>query len=299
MKGSVRGEFKAIDMFSDATYGNKREMMYMIVPDSEGVYGGKYDLEYTFKEVLPSTFAHEMQHLMNFYHHAMTPTGEESVDDKQIAGIPNMDIKEEVWLNEGLSHLVEDLTGYGQSKNINMYLNALVTPLSPIAGGSFPCCGSEQRGGIYLFLRYLYEQHPEPMEFLRRLVISKLHGIENLEKAFNGLNPDFNEFKEFFLHTGVALALTDTNATLDSHFIYQPRKFNEGTQQWQGVCLACPEGSYYLGRYNYQPMRKRVEGTCQLFIDFRNDGYIKSIPTTLSLSVSPDSKPQGALVRIK
>ena len=107
--GVVGGFFFERDLFptsDDPTDGlqgcatsNVGEMFYVLVPDPSGVYS----IPHTQTDVLNltvGTLAHEYQHLINAGHRLY---------------VTNASAFEDVWLNEGLSHIAEELLYYRQS----------------------------------------------------------------------------------------------------------------------------------------------------------------------------------------
>ena len=112
-----------------------------------------------------SLLVHEFQHLINFNEHVLERRGE----------------GEESWLNEGLSHLAEDLvSGYSESgndDNIAAYLrDPEATGLIGDAGGY-----SARRGAAYLFVRGLHDRFGPGI--IQRLVATGLADRSNVEEA--------------------------------------------------------------------------------------------------------------------
>ena len=94
--GIVAGFFCPTDLGSGS--GNQAEMFYLVMPDPSGEYTAAPDAGLTKEEVLTfvnGTIAHEFQHLIN----AQTGSG---------GGFA-------VWLNEGLSHLAEEVVGHAST----------------------------------------------------------------------------------------------------------------------------------------------------------------------------------------
>ena len=95
-----------------------------------------------------ATIAHEYQHLINFY--------AKSINRGVVGG-------EEVWLDEGISTLAEELVGYGADayKNAAAFLNDMGST-SMTGFGLLNDSGTsdsvERRGAVYLFLRYYFEE---------------------------------------------------------------------------------------------------------------------------------------------
>jgi hypothetical protein len=100
----VGGLFAGRDLEPVATCAasNEGEMFYMPVPDVNSTINGKYtDTAQVARAVLP-TLVHEFQHLIN-------------AGRRQY--INNAPTAEELWLNEGLSHIAEELLYYRMSGN--------------------------------------------------------------------------------------------------------------------------------------------------------------------------------------
>ena len=137
-----------------ATQFNNGEVFYGMVPDPAGTVSCTFTTSYV-KTILPVTFIHEFQHMISFNQHVLLRGGD----------------TEALWLNESLSHLAEEIVGLhydslndvatasrffiGDLYNAYLYLRnpaatALVTETPP---GDL-----EQRGGGWLFLRYVEDQ---------------------------------------------------------------------------------------------------------------------------------------------
>jgi hypothetical protein len=81
---------------------NEGEMFYMPVPDPNSTINGAYTNEAFFAQTVETTLVHEFQHLINAGRRVY------------VLGTTNL---EEVWLNEGLSHIAEELLYYKESGN--------------------------------------------------------------------------------------------------------------------------------------------------------------------------------------
>lgn len=183
----------------DCPGSNVAEMFYLMVPDPDGLVS---DPRTKAKVVsfTSGTVAHEYQHLINASRRLY-------VND---AG----DVQEEVWLNEGLSHIAEELNflhtaGLGVRQNIDSA--ALSTPRAAAAYTTFsannfgrlrrylPLTESQgpigsspgdgdlpTRGAIWTFLRFAADHQTGPGDgtVWYRLVNTKLSGIDNLTKVF-------------------------------------------------------------------------------------------------------------------
>ena len=188
-RGFVRGFFYGHDLSSVAATSNRGEVFYAYVPDPSG----QWSCAHTKAEVLanlPPTFVHELQHMVSFGAHTIQRGG----------------ASEETWLNEGLSHVAEELgslywearfpppSGRANAAQIfpdssTPYINPNLLysyrflfssgsySLTACAPGSF--CSLNERGGAWIFLRWLADQKGEGV--LRQLVQTALTGRSNLE----------------------------------------------------------------------------------------------------------------------
>lgn len=220
--GIVTGFFFGGDLLSNTgsnPASNEMEIVYVLVPDDTGAHGNVIPTSFAMSNLLTAVVPHEVQHLLNYNQHVLVNAGS----------------TESSWLNEGLSHLIEDLVGYGQENpsRVDIYLDSPSTALIP---SSSP--GLAARGASYLFLRHLYEQAADQGAFLSNLVNTDQTGVANVETAFAG-NSDFDDWKEMLIHWSVAVAATDQNITNDSEYIYQSRTFNSTTGHYQGICMSC------------------------------------------------------------
>ncbi len=100
----VGGISTARDLFPVSTCpaSNEGEMFYMPVPDPDKTINGNYAIKSDIARPVLSTLVHEFQHLIN--------------DGRRIY-VNNASSAEEVWLNEGLSHIAEELLYYRISGN--------------------------------------------------------------------------------------------------------------------------------------------------------------------------------------
>jgi len=81
---------------------NEGEMFYMPVPDPNKTINANYSNKTALSNTVVGTLVHEFQHLINFGRRVW---------------INNASVAEEVWLNEGLSHIAEELLYYQVSGN--------------------------------------------------------------------------------------------------------------------------------------------------------------------------------------
>lgn len=153
--------------FQGCATSNVGEMFYVLVPDPNAVYSDKR----TASDVLtltPGTLAHEYQHLINAGRRLYVNT--------------SADYPEVVWLNEGLSHIAEELlfykaTGLGPRENIDLNTaRSVSSQFSEYQGSNFgrfdefitspaqtsPYADNDNlntRGATWDLLRYLADHH--------------------------------------------------------------------------------------------------------------------------------------------
>lgn len=202
--GVVDGLFTARDLFpADPVNGcvasNEGEMFYMPVPDPNKTINGNYAVKADLSSTVLATLVHEFQHLIN-------------------AGlriyVNNASSFEEVWLNEGLSHIAEELLYYRVSGNspmsnialtllrssqaqldaVNTYqLNNLgrisAYMSSPETNSPFSQTdGLEMRGAIWQLLRYSADRKGGLQQNTwSALVNSTLSGQANFNSVFGDI----------------------------------------------------------------------------------------------------------------
>ncbi len=178
----VTGFWFARDLY-DLENSNQREIFYTAVADPSGSYGARISENFAVSNILRGVFPHEFQHMIN-YNEKVNVAGGSS---------------EETWLNEALSHLAEDIFDQDDDRYMRQSGNEnparIASYLDNISETCFTCGSNlRQRGGSYLFLRYLYEQahgEGEQVELLNSLVQSPLAGIENITATLGGTSDDF------------------------------------------------------------------------------------------------------------
>lgn len=205
----ISGFFFARDLFprtdspdlgagSGCPTSNVAEMFYLMVPDPNGVVNGNKESKEFVQHVSVSVTAHEFQHLINAARRLYVNTTATDF--------------ETVWLNEGLSHVAEELLFYTQSaglaprmdidsirissstknidaynfdqaQNFGRYRSYLQKPSanSPYA----PNDSLETRGATWSFLRYAADHRgTSDGDTWRKLVNSTTEGIGNLQNVF-------------------------------------------------------------------------------------------------------------------
>ena len=201
--GAVLGFFFSRDLLpksgaSNSCAGsNVGEMFYIMVPDPAGTVSDPRTKGFV-DTIAAATIAHEFQHLINASRRIY------------VNGAP--DTNEEPWLNEGLSHIAEELIFYRASRmsprqnidsaaikaagqrpmlmlyqqgNIRRYQQYLRSPdaNAPMAENDLLAT----RGAAWAFLRYAADRtRASDGDFWKRLVNSRVTGARNLEAVLAG-----------------------------------------------------------------------------------------------------------------
>lgn len=187
----IGGFFNAIDLdiwTNIPGTSNHGEFFYAIVPDPDGAFSPvQHEIADTILS-LQSIFAHEFQHMIN--------TGQRYILQGS-ASSPD----EQLWLNEGLSHLAENLCGYDaqNTARVKLYLHGGVHGEASLTQG--PATLAE-RGAAYLFCRYLADRWPGST-FTRSLIGGPAAGPANVAQATG------ESFTQLFKDWVAALYLDD------------------------------------------------------------------------------------------
>jgi hypothetical protein len=204
----ILGFFFARDLFptepnghlQGCRYSNEAEILYLLVPDPDGtIHGNRRSRSFVDRRV-PSTLVHEYQHLINAA--------------RRLHVVRTSTPFEETWLNEGLSHIaeellffraaglepgndlaIEDLRAGGDRvmdaindhhlANVLRFRHYLRAPASnsPYDTGAL----LPTRGAAWHFLRYALDRRGgAPQEVLRPLVDGPGIGVANLASALGG-----------------------------------------------------------------------------------------------------------------
>lgn len=200
----VGGLFAARDLIaSDSTEGcigsNEAEMFYMPVPDPDSTINKNYKSKTNLGRSAASTLSHEFQHLINASRRLY---------------VTNASSFEVVWLNEGLSHIAEELGYYrasGNGPNANLSLQqvaasqAMVDAFNGYSAQNFarlfaylaaPATNSpystvdglETRGAIWQLLRYSADRKGgNELTYWNALVNARTNGQANFNAVFGNI----------------------------------------------------------------------------------------------------------------
>ncbi|HEX7941082.1 MAG TPA: hypothetical protein VF488_04730, partial [Gemmatimonadaceae bacterium] len=186
-EGYVSGFFFGVDLTPTAAHSNQGEIFYSMVPDPDSTFSCPHtvaDVEFN----TPATFIHEFQHMISWNQHVIVRNGPD----------------EETWLNEGLSHIAEEMGSryyehkypapLGRTNPAQLFpdsaegfisgdlFNAYSFMLEPARWSitEFLSRGRvEERGGAWLFLRWLGDQKDSTI--YAKLDQTVLTGVANVE----------------------------------------------------------------------------------------------------------------------
>lgn len=191
----VGGFFFVRDLFpkAECASSNAGEIFFMLAPDPTGVFGNTFSKAFV-EQVTVGTLAHEYQHLINASKRIVNPAAD----------------WEETWLNEGLSHIAEEMVFYraaGLSPRQNIdgsrfgtqpfdqaYANYMHQNLGRLRSwlgapeSNAPYAANDElatRGSAWIYLRYMADRRgPSDGDVWRRLVDNAEAGAANIEEVF-------------------------------------------------------------------------------------------------------------------
>jgi len=293
---------------------NEAEMFYLLAPDPNGTVNTNRRTKDEVTLLNLTTIAHEFQHLINSSRRLYVNTGAR----------PN----EETWLDEGLSHLAEELlyfriTGVTSrqnlgltdvagnatrsdqfrnyaSQNFSRFYSYLIAPEvnSPYA----PNDSLPTRGAIWNFLRYAAGRQGADGEapFLRSLVNSNTTGVANLQNVLSG-----GQFADYLRDWSVSLIADDfspsTTAALSQSYIMPSWNFRSifpGLRFSGGAAL----GVYPIATRSLlsgSPQRVMLAGGTSSFVRFGIPAGRSAVIRVSSNGALPPSTLRYALVRLR
>lgn len=287
--GMVTGFFYALDLFSRQKYpmSNEREMICALVPDPKGKFG--LPLSHSFaRQITKGVLPHEYQHMISFNQHYFVNGGS----------------SEEAWLNEGLSHLAEDLytldeldfmAGFGlENPSRVLRYFAEIPNICFICGSNFA-----QRGGAYLFLKYLYEQAEwgnfsgvdSGNELLTILLDTNARGVGNVVRAVFG-SEDKTLFKDLMGYFALAVYLSDTEYVTDQRFEITGIPLRGLVQDNRGSNLNGPA----IQTVSSWPFTDTLKGSGITYLKIPTS-LLKQNPQGLGLTLSGDASFGGYIVK--
>jgi Bacterial Ig-like domain (group 1)./Peptidase M30. len=290
---------------SQCPASNEAEVMFLMVPDTAGVINGNRRSKAQVLAFSDGTAAHEYQHMINagrrLYVNAVSSF-------------------EEGWLDEGLSHIAEDLNFWRASglttrsnldsrifsdtkladaystfeaNNILRYQTYLARPETQAPIGTDPLDTDLQtRGAIWSFLRFAADHLPVGTEddLWFKLVNSKTSGVANLTAALgsppNGLLRDW----------AISVFLDDNAPNVDPRF-QQPSWNMRNLLTNAGTSLAYPLLTHVLS--DGRASLTQIAGNGVGFFRFSVASDQEALLTVNSGGVPVPSTIQIAVVRLK
>ena len=186
---------------SECASSNQAEILYMLAPDEAGTVKGNARSRALVRRVTLGTVAHELQHLINASGRVY----------RSSAGA-----FEDTWLDEGLSHIAEELSFYAagpaqplQNYDLNgiratetrrLAFNKLMTQnmarfndylkKGPTSSPYDTNDSLATRGAAWAFLRYLADRKGGDQEaFFRAIVQSGVQGMASVQRGLGGSDP--------------------------------------------------------------------------------------------------------------
>jgi hypothetical protein len=247
----VAGFFYGRDLFpkSDQTgfrgcaASNSAELLYMLVPDPNGTINGNRRSREFVRDRTVGVLAHELQHLINA--------------SRRLRVVRTQNWSEEFWLNEGLSHIAEELVFYAatpwsarqnlpidviraNTSGLNAFNQYQVTNAARLSGymrrpeSASPINGTDlpTRGAIWGFLRYAADRRSgSESEFWRRLIDAQVTGYDNLAGALQASPMDWMQDWVVSLYTDdfIAVPVQYTQPSWHSRSILPALSSNAGS----------------------------------------------------------------------
>jgi hypothetical protein len=228
---------------SECPTSNVGELFYMLAPDPAGDVNGNVRVASFVMEKTLGTLAHEFQHLINASRRLYVNAASEL---------------EEVWMDEGLAHVAEELVFY-QGSGLTPGSNLAVADiadggqkqkaffkyaesnfgrlrqwlLDPLGSGPFQTDDDlATRGAIWAFLRYAADRVGGTQSaFTKALVNGTTGGMDNLEAALGGdADPWFRDFAVAMYadDAGLSPAAVYTQPSWNFRSIYENLDYDPG-----------------------------------------------------------------------
>jgi len=194
------GTFKGVSFSEACPTSNQGEFFYMLAPDENGTINSNVRTRSQVRHVTLGTLAHEFQHLIN----------------ASIRVYRSGAYYEDTWLDEGLSHIAEELAFYtaGASQPLQNYdLNAIrASEARRLAFNKMMSQNTTRfnaylqkgpttspydtndslatRGGAWALLRYLADRKGGDQEaFFRTVAQSGVQGMASIQRGLGGVDP--------------------------------------------------------------------------------------------------------------
>ncbi|HWG54642.1 MAG TPA: hypothetical protein VN677_15210 [Gemmatimonadaceae bacterium] len=229
--GYVSGFFYGLDLLPDQRGSNGGEIFYSLAPDSAGTFSCSHSISQVDRTT-PATFIHEFQHMISWNQHVIQRNGQD----------------EALWLNEGMSHIAEEMgSRYFEHKyppplertnpaqlfpdsaegfitgDLSNAYQYLLTPeqfsiTQFLQGGT-----TQERGGVWLFLRWLGDQKDSTI--YTKLEQTSLTGVDNMQTQTGESLPQlFGDFS-VALYTDSLVGLS--RSVIPARWRFQSRNLRE------------------------------------------------------------------------
>lgn len=284
--GYITGFFYGGDLFSlkSLPASNEKEILFISVPDPNGIWGIPVATDFWTRNIAPSVIPHEFQHMINYQYKVL---------EHEIGA-------ENTWANEGISHLMEDLngntsdplqsTGMENPSRVGLFLQSPES--ASFTGGT----SLAQRGGAYLFFRYLYEQanlqrYPgvgSGEEFLRQLIQSPEKGVANIETTTGWT------FQNLLLDFYASLQLSHTGITANPRYNFQGINLFGDQNDNRGTILSGVQGQ----ALDHLSVKGAVSSPGGIFFNVQGN-TLKNAGKAIHFIAEPGMIPGGAVIRIK
>jgi hypothetical protein len=171
--GFIAGFFFGFDIdpqYKNDPRSNHGEVFYSIVADPSGTLSCAHSASQLTRGIVPRTFVHEFQHMISYNQHVLLRNGPVQV----------------TWLDEGMSHLAEELGGRrflpgdtttflnyvrgGDEYNAYQFLDATDAHYLAFSAGIGTLA---ERGAAWLFVRYLTDQFRTDTSFAATAVFTR------------------------------------------------------------------------------------------------------------------------------
>ena len=282
--GFVTGYFYGGDLYprSSIPGSNEQEVLFLCVPDPDGRWNVNLNHDFWESNIARSVLPHEFQHMISFHQHLLLRN----------------DGAEEAWANEGISHFIEDLQTNGSLDRVGVEnpSRVLLYLVAPEQAAFTAGVSIAQRGGAYLFFRYLYEQanagrYPAAAngsELLGNLLQKGVKGVANIEQAtgwsLRNLLLDFYATVQLS-NRGIS---SDPRYNLHAISLLGPQDDNRGTNL-QGV---------HSHELKDVPFHGTVQSPGAYFMEVSGKTLIDA-GQGLSFSAPPGMIPGGIVIRIE
>ena len=132
------------ERFQACPHSNEAEILYLLVPDPSGTIGDNVRSVDFVRRVILATLAHEQQHLINA--------------SRRLHVVSSPEPFEKVWLNEGLSHMAEELLFY-RASGLSPGQDLDVPRLQEVGNRAIDAINRHQLANAQRFRQYIERPH--------------------------------------------------------------------------------------------------------------------------------------------